>query len=99
MGGGDGPNPGHGPRGWLAALDPFGQAEHGQSQVIACLPLGDLGQGAGRGFVPRLEDAPADLVWGGGVPYCPWWGGPRGEHAVSPFYEPLWAGGCCRSGH
>ena len=31
VGGGDGPNPGHGPRGWPAALDPVGQAEHGQS--------------------------------------------------------------------
>ena len=38
VGGGDGPNPGHGPRGWPAALDPVGQAEHGQSQVIARLP-------------------------------------------------------------
>ena len=24
VGGGDGPNPGHGPRGWPAALDPLG---------------------------------------------------------------------------
>ena len=38
VGGGDGPNPGHGSRGWLAALDPVGQAEHGQSQVVARLP-------------------------------------------------------------
>ena len=38
VGGGDGPNPGHGPRGWPAALDPLGQAEHGQSQVVARLP-------------------------------------------------------------
>ena len=37
VGGGDGPNPGHGPRGWPAALDPVGQAEHGQSQVVARL--------------------------------------------------------------
>ena len=36
---------------------------------------------------------------GGGVPYCPWWGGPWGEHGVGPFDEPLWAGGCCGSGH
>ena len=28
----DGPNPGHG---WPAALDSLGQAEHGQSQVVA----------------------------------------------------------------
>ena len=33
---------------------------------------------------------------GGGVPYCPWWGGPWGEHGVCPFDEPLRAGG--RSG-
>ena len=26
VGGGDGPDPGHGPRGWPAALDPLGQA-------------------------------------------------------------------------
>ena len=38
VGGGDGPNPGHGPRGWPAALDPVGQAEHGQYQVVARLP-------------------------------------------------------------
>ena len=38
VGGGDGPNPGHSPRGWPAALDPVGQAEHGQSQVPARLP-------------------------------------------------------------
>ena len=38
VGAGDGPNTGHGPRGWLAALDPLGQAEHGQSQVVASLP-------------------------------------------------------------
>ena len=38
VGSGDGPNPGHRPRGWRAALDPVGQAEHGQSQVVARLP-------------------------------------------------------------
>ena len=38
VGGGDGPNQGHGPRGWPVALDPVGQAEHGQSQVVARLP-------------------------------------------------------------
>ena len=38
VGGGDGPNLGHGPRGWPAALDPVGQAEHGLSQVVARLP-------------------------------------------------------------
>ena len=38
VGGGDGPDPGHGPRGWPAALDPVGQAEHGESQVVARLP-------------------------------------------------------------
>ena len=31
-------NPGHGPRGWPAAVDPVDQAEHGQSQVVARLP-------------------------------------------------------------
>ena len=36
---------------------------------------------------------------GDGVPYCPWWGSPWGEHSVSPFHEPLWAGRCCCSGH
>ena len=35
---GDGPNPSHGPRGWPAALDPLGQAEHGQFQVVARPP-------------------------------------------------------------
>ena len=38
LGGGDGPNPRHGPPGWPATLDLVGQAEHGQSQVVACLP-------------------------------------------------------------
>ena len=37
VGGGDGRNPGHGPRGWPAALDPVAQAEHGQSQMVARL--------------------------------------------------------------
>ena len=37
VGGGDGPNPGHGPRGWPGALDQVAQAEHGQSQVVARL--------------------------------------------------------------
>ena len=36
---------------------------------------------------------------GGGVPYCPWWGGPWGEHGVCGFEEPLWAGGRCCSSH
>ena len=82
-----------------AALDPSDQAEHGQSQVVARPPRGDLGQAADQGFVPRLEDAPEDSVRGGGLPHCPWWGRPWGEHGVSPFEEPLWAGGCCCSGH
>ena len=38
VGGEYGPNPGHGPRGWPASMDPFGQAEHGQSQVVARPP-------------------------------------------------------------
>ena len=96
--GGDGPNPGHGPRGWPAALDPVGQAEHGQSKVVACLPSGDLGQRAGWGLVLWLEDAPEDPVLRGGVAYCPWWGGPWGEHGVCPFDEPLRAGGRSRGG-
>ena len=36
---------------------------------------------------------------GGGVPYCPWWGGPWGEHGVCPFDESLCAGGRFCSGH
>ena len=36
---------------------------------------------------------------GGGFPYCPWWGGPWGEHGVDPLDKPLWAWGCCGSGH
>ena len=36
---------------------------------------------------------------GAGVPYCPCYGSPTGEHGVSPFDEPLWPGGCCCSGH
>ena len=36
---------------------------------------------------------------GGGVPYCPWWGGSWGEHGVCPFDKPLWAGGRSRSGY
>ena len=39
-----------------------------------------MGQGAGWGLVPWLENAPGDPVLGGGVPSCPWWGGPWGEH-------------------
>ena len=98
-GGGDGPDSGHGPRGRPAALDPLGQAGHGQSQVVARPPRGDLDQGASRGLVPRLEDAPEDFVRGGGCPYCPWLGGPWGEHGVGTFDEPFWADGCCCGGH
>ena len=58
-----------------------------------------MGQGAGWVFVPRLEDAPEDSVWGGGVPYCPLWGGRWGKHGVCPLHEPLWAGGRGCSGH
>ena len=36
---------------------------------------------------------------GGGVPYCPWWGGPWGEHGVCAFDEPLRAEGRRRSGY
>ena len=95
----DGPDPGHGPCGQPAALDPLGQAEHGQSQVVACPLRGDLALGAGRSFVPRLEDPLEDFVQRGGVPYCPWWGGSWGEHGVGLFDQPLWAGGSCRGGH
>ena len=99
VGGGDGPDPGHGPCGRPAALDPLGQARHGQSQVVARPPRGDLGKGAGRGLVPRLGDAPEDFVQGRGVPYCPWLGGPWGKHGVGPFDEPFCAGGRCPGGH
>ena len=85
--------------GWPAALDPLGQAEHGQSQGVARTPRGDLGEGAGWGLVPRPGDAPEDLVRGGGVPYCPWRGGPWGEHGVCPLDDSLWAGGCCCGDH
>ena len=36
---------------------------------------------------------------GGGVPYCPWWGSPWGQHGVCPFEEPMSAGGRCCSGY
>ena len=99
VGGGDGPDPGHGPCGRPAALDPLGQAAHGQSQVVARPPGGDLSQGTGRRFVPRLDDAPEDFLRGGGVLYCPWWGGPWGKHGVGPFDDPLWARGRCCGSH
>ena len=35
----------------------------------------------------------------GGVPYCPCWGSPLGEHGVCPCDEPLRAGGRRCSGH
>ena len=35
----------------------------------------------------------------GGVSYCPWWGGPSGEHGVCPFDEPLRAEGRSCNGH
>ena len=58
-----------------------------------------MGQGAGRGFSPWLEDASKDIVWGRGVFYCPWWGGSWGELGVGPFDELFRAGGCCCGGH
>ena len=99
VGGGDGPDPGHGPCGRPAALGALGQAEHRHSQVVVPSPGGDLGQGAGQGLVPRLEDAPEDLVRGGGVPYCPWGRGTSGEHGVGPLDDPLLAAGRCSGGH
>ena len=36
---------------------------------------------------------------GGGFPCFPWWGGPRGDHGVCPFDEPLRARGRGCSGH
>ena len=54
---------------------------------------------AGAGLVPWLEDAPEDPVLGGGVPYCPWWGGLWGEYGVCPSDEPLRAGGRSRRGY
>ena len=36
---------------------------------------------------------------GGGVPYCPRWGGRWGEHGVCPFDEPLRAGERSCSGY
>ena len=92
VGVGDGPNPGHGRRGWPAALNPFGPAEHGQCQVVARLPLGDLGQGAGQGFVPRPGDAPEDSLRGGGVPYCPWSGSPGASMVSVPLTSHCGAG-------
>ena len=35
----------------------------------------------------------------GGVPYCPWWRDPWGQHGVGPFDEPLGDGGGCCGGH
>ena len=67
--------------------------------MVARLPRGDLGQGAGWGLVPRLEDAPEDPVRAGWVPYCPWWGGPWGEHGVCAFDKPLRARGRGCSGY
>ena len=58
MGGKDGTDPGLGPCGRPAPLYPLGQAEHGQPQVVACPSQGDLGQGAGRSLVSRLEVRP-----------------------------------------
>ena len=84
-GGGDGRDPGHGPCGRPAAFDPLGQAEHGQSMVVARSPQGNLSHGAGQGLVSRLEDAPEDLVRGGWVPFCPWGCGSWGEHGVLSF--------------
>ena len=99
VGGGDGPDRRHGLCGRPAALDPLGQANHGQFQVLARPPQGDFGQGVGRRLVPRPEAAPEDFLRGGGVPYCPWWGGPWGEHGVGPFDEALWARGRCHGGN
>ena len=80
LGGGDCPDPGHGPCGRPAALEALRQAEHGQSQVVARSPRGDFGKGAGRGLVPWLEDAPEDLVRGGGSPIAP--GGAASEASM-----------------
>ena len=98
VGDGDGPGRGCGRRGWPTPLDPLGQAEHGQPQVVARPTRVDLGQGPGRGLVSRLEDAPEDPVLGGGFSQRPRGCGPWGEHGVGPPEDPwamwLWAGEC-----
>ena len=48
--------------------------------------------------MPRLKHVPEDPVRAGWVSYCPWCGGPRGEHGVCPFDEPLRARGRSCSG-
>ena len=73
-------------------------------QVRDCCGLGGGGLVACPG-PPRLVcgrwgwPKPRARSPGGGVPYCPWWGGPWGEHGFCPFDEPLWAGRRSRSGY
>ena len=45
----DGSDPGLGSCGQPVSLDPLGEAEHGQSKVVACPPRDDLGQGTAWG--------------------------------------------------
>ena len=71
--------------------------------MVSRLTRDDLGQGADwggviRGWVPRLEDASRDFVWGGGLIHHPRGCCSLGEHAVVPREDPwairLWTGGC-----
>ena len=52
VGGWDGPDAEHGPCGRRVGLDPLGQAEHGQSEVVAHPARGDFGQGVAGASSP-----------------------------------------------
>ena len=70
--------------------------------MVAHTTRGDLGQGGSCSLIPRLEDAPEDPLWGGGLSHQPGGCGSPGEHGVRPPEDPwafwCWAGDC-RGGH
>ena len=63
--------------------------------MVARPTPGYFSQGAGRGLVPRWEDAAEDPVWSAGFPYCRGGCGPWGEHGVGAPEDPWGIWMCC----
>ena len=74
----------------------MGQAEHGQSQVVAAFPEVIWARARAGGLSPGWRTPLTTLCLVVGSPTAPGGSGPWGEHGVRPFDEPLRAGG--RSG-
>ena len=60
--------------------------------MVARLPGAYLGQGASRGLVTGWRMPLRTLYGTGGVPYCPWCGGPWVSMVSVPLMTHCWLG-------